>query len=333
MYGLFLYPLRRSSPFRFFEIGLGCEQAYGVGASAKLWRRLLPGAEIWEVDKNSECLKAHADTLRDLRLNSVAGDQGNTSHVWGWIHQSGGQFDVVVDDGCHANHVILLAFALLWGEVVPGGLYFMEDLQVGRRGNFDYTGGRMVVSDVLQMWLEELVVGFPSCDTPGMESVGDLGQYALWRLPRRTQWLFCQPEACVLRKAPAARGPAALPLLAPASSHLLTTLLRPAQNASADFHPQVLLQALPCAAQAPAVRHWQALLPRASLWLLNPETGCRGRGFGAAAPVQIKQVPKTLQALTSWVEGLAIRFDVVVDGSNGTDVQVLETHGALWPAL
>eukprot|EP00667_Euglena_gracilis_P018927 EG_transcript_20206 len=165
-----------------------------------------------------------------------------------------------------------------------------------------------------------------------MESVGDLGQYALWRLPRRTQWLFCQPEACVLRKAPAARGPA-LPLLAPASSHLLATLLRPAQNASADFHPQVLLHALPCVAQAPAVRHWQALLPRASLWLLNPETGCRGRGFGAAAPIQIKQVHKTLQALTSWVEGLDIRFDVVVDGSNGTDVQVLETHGALWPAL
>lgn len=43
---------------------------------------------------------------------------------------------LLLDVGEVVCPLILLAFALLWGEVVPGGLYFMEDLQVGRRGNF-----------------------------------------------------------------------------------------------------------------------------------------------------------------------------------------------------
>ena len=47
MYGMLLLPLReRPTPPKLLEIGLGCDQRYGPGASVALWQRLFPGVEL-----------------------------------------------------------------------------------------------------------------------------------------------------------------------------------------------------------------------------------------------------------------------------------------------
>jgi hypothetical protein len=43
--------------------------------------------------------------------------------------QSGGNFDVVIDDGSHVPEHQLISFESLWPAVKPGGLYIVEDLE------------------------------------------------------------------------------------------------------------------------------------------------------------------------------------------------------------
>ena len=48
MYGLFLIPVLKNAgrATKMLEIGLGCAMNYGPGASALLWRKLLPKTEL-----------------------------------------------------------------------------------------------------------------------------------------------------------------------------------------------------------------------------------------------------------------------------------------------
>lgn len=46
MYAIFLMPLRYEENAKMLEIGLGCGMNYGAGASAKLWRSVLPNVEF-----------------------------------------------------------------------------------------------------------------------------------------------------------------------------------------------------------------------------------------------------------------------------------------------
>eukprot|EP00667_Euglena_gracilis_P008421 EG_transcript_8536 len=327
MYGIFLYPLRNVVPLKFFEIGLGCNMRYGAGASAKLWRHLLAEAEIWEADVDESCVQAHTKSLQKARIKALSGDQGKATDVQRWIRESGGQFHAIVDDGGHENSMILTSFALLWDELLPGGLYFLEDLHLGRSRYWDRMKQQMVVSDVVQAWLEELVVGFPSCDPAARQTPGSLTNFNLWKLPREVQWMFCQPEACVLRKAPPPAADAAAPHILP---DLFVKLLQPARNAS--FSPRLLLYGLPCAGQSPALLRWAALLPSATVTLLNPEDGCPGAASSSPKPeVDAQHVRR--EGLLHWASNHSSTFDVVVDSSNCTDIQLLETHAVLWGAL
>eukprot|EP00667_Euglena_gracilis_P005045 EG_transcript_5078 len=318
MYGVFLGPVRSMAPFKFFEIGLGCNMEYGPGASARLWRRFLAEAELWEADVDEKCIASHAQRLQEARIHALHGNQANPDDLRRWIQSSAGQFNAVVDDGGHHNAMILTSFAHLWPEVLPGGLYFLEDLQMGRTWFADDTGG-MVFSDVVQAWLEELVVGFPSCDPAARKAPASLAPHDLWRLPAGTQWVFCQPEACALRKAPVAAAGLASPT---GPSSLAATLLQPLQNAS--FQPRVLVYGLRCAGRTATVRRWRTLVPRAVLWLLNPEPGCKLEGSALGEGVKTSRLPRG--KLRSWLSPGQPRFDVAVDDSNATDVDLLESY-------
>ena len=84
------------------------------------------------------------------------------------MRESGGGFDAIIDDGSHRNSHIMKTFDALWPTLQPGGVYFMEDLQVGRATdpkytseNYEDTGGVRVVSDVMQSWTEQLLIQYP----------------------------------------------------------------------------------------------------------------------------------------------------------------------------
>mmetsp|Transcript_16561 Transcript_16561/g.27900 ORF Transcript_16561/g.27900 Transcript_16561/m.27900 type:complete len:259 (-) Transcript_16561:79-855(-) len=189
MYGIFLAPMRHR-PLKLFEIGLGCE-ATTKSASATLWRKLLPKGDLWFAEYNSTCV----DILRKKRMlmgiNVVVGDQGEPASLDRWIRKSGGNFDVIIDDGSHKSRHIFTSFQALWPTLKPGGLYFIEDLQVGRSPKLFNQTDPIVFSEVVQDWIEQLLI-----------RPGDVEPIVKTRnpLPTRLKFVLCQHEACVLKK-------------------------------------------------------------------------------------------------------------------------------------
>ena len=94
----------------------------------------------------------------------------------------------------------------MWDALAPGGLYFLEDLNVGRSKRWDDTHGTRVVSDVLQSWIEQqltVVFGYQG-DTPETQRAKEMRRR--FPRPRHLAFIHCQDAACVLGKRPDA-GP------------------------------------------------------------------------------------------------------------------------------
>jgi len=185
MYGKFLLPFYHQKPsMKMLEIGLGCDMDYGPGASVGVYKKLFPKAELWEAEYDAACVDEHRDgMLKDI--NILTGDQGNKEVLDGWIKQSGGNFDVVIDDGGHHNCQIWESFLKLWPTVNPGGLYFIEDMQVATLPMYQefHTATcdeNTNVPDKLKGFVDDLIY-----DTSRESDI---------------KFIFCQSEACVLGK-------------------------------------------------------------------------------------------------------------------------------------
>lgn len=180
MYGVFLSS-KRNQPIKLLEIGLGCDMHYGPGASVQVWKNYLhQESEIWMADVDSMCVEKYLTHEFMLGINTLVGDQRNPVILSQWIKETGGHFDVIIDDGGHRNSMIEHSFNALWPALKSGGLYFVEDMQVGRESWQDRTDEGHTMPDMMQMWVNSLLVG-------GLKPV-DL------------QFIFCQSEACVLAK-------------------------------------------------------------------------------------------------------------------------------------
>jgi len=191
MYGRYLLPYYQRKPnMKMLEIGLGCDMNYEPGASVALWKKLFPHAELWEAEYDATCVDLATKQGKLDGFNVLVGDQGNNETLDGWIEKSGGDFDVIIDDGGHHNCQIMASFIKLWPTLKPGGLYFIEDLAVGKwMGYRKYSTATcpstFIFSHKLQEWLEDLIYQ------------GGYGSHK-WDV----HFMFCQAEACVLGKKP-----------------------------------------------------------------------------------------------------------------------------------
>ena len=121
MYGEHLMPYYYKHPrMKMLEIGLGCTMTYGAGGSVKLWKKLFPRMDLWEAEYDTACVE---QTDIPPWLHVLVGDQSDPETLDRWIEESGGNFDVIVDDGGHTNCQIMTSFEKLWPHVKPGGLY------------------------------------------------------------------------------------------------------------------------------------------------------------------------------------------------------------------
>jgi len=189
MYGRFLLPYYQQNPsMKMLEIGLGCNMHYGPGASTAVWKELFPEAELWEAESNFQCVEKHRDdTLKGFYV--LTGDQGDDAVLDSWVELSGGNFDVVIDDGGHQNCQIWHSFLKLWPTVKPGGLYFIEDLQVGkwpsyRKQTTAKCGEDLIVMEKLKEYMDVLI----HSDQKTEFVKSDI------------EFIFCQHEACVVGK-------------------------------------------------------------------------------------------------------------------------------------
>ena len=220
MYGVFLLPLRQAPhPVKILEIGLGCDMHYEPGASASLWPKLLPKAEIWMAEHDAACVQESVKRGWLPGIHTLTGDQSDPAVQQRWIQESGGAFDAVIDDGGHSNWQIRSTFAALWPTIKPGGFYFVEDMQAGRNSGWPQLTPRdheAVFSDIIQSWIEQLTI-----------------ERGNWRpsagkhpLPADVAFIACQREACVIAKACKRMSPTAT------ARHVIGRRTETAPNAS-----------------------------------------------------------------------------------------------------
>ena len=187
MYGRFLLPYYYQKPkMKMLEIGLGRSMDYGPGASVSLYKTLFPQAELWEAEFVERCVKQHIGAELFEGINVLVGDQGDYGTLDRWISESGGNFDVVIDDGGQQNCQIYNSFTKLWPNVKPGGLYFIEDMEVARKkrqpqGQCDQN---FLVPEKLKEMIDVLIYE----------------QYGQQRLESDIEFVFCQADTCVLGK-------------------------------------------------------------------------------------------------------------------------------------
>ena len=205
MYGMFLVPLARASKrdgnkIKFLEIGLGCAMAYGPGKSVYVWRKLFgESAEIWEAEYDAECAQKLNGTGALKGINILVGNQESNVTLNEWVATTGGNFDVIIDDGGHTNAQIRNSFDILFAKaLLPGGFYFIEDLQVGRSKKYA-VAGVPVMADIIQSYIDQLLIP-DSYLTEKQFSEFSALQRKLYPIPKDIKWILCQHEACVIAK-------------------------------------------------------------------------------------------------------------------------------------
>ncbi|KAI7846177.1 hypothetical protein COHA_000347 [Chlorella ohadii] len=124
-------PHARLHDLNILEIGLGCNMEYGAGASLKIWRALLPCANISFIDYDAACAEKYKTQIESEgggRLYIGSQDDPKLLAQIVADAQAAGGFDMIVDDGSHRVNHIFASLSALWPVLKPGGVYIMEDL-------------------------------------------------------------------------------------------------------------------------------------------------------------------------------------------------------------
>jgi len=128
MYGEYLDPLRLAQgQVNMMEIGLQ------FGASLNLWFSAFPRGKVYGLEYNRLQLKQAAGDQTQERATIFRGDQTNVTllrEISAQVRSEVGLLDFIVNDGGHSMEQQIVSFTHLMPLVRPGGVYFIEDLQV-----------------------------------------------------------------------------------------------------------------------------------------------------------------------------------------------------------
>jgi Methyltransferase domain len=116
IYSKYFAPLK-SKPIKFLEIGIH------RGASVQLWEEYFQSAELHFIDITLERLEYTAK-----RSHYHLCDQENPTALNHFIEKTGGNFDVILDDGGHTMKQQINSFITLFPHIKSGGMYIIEDL-------------------------------------------------------------------------------------------------------------------------------------------------------------------------------------------------------------
>lgn len=107
----------KNDRIKFLEIGIY------KGNSVKMWEQYLPNAELHFIDITNQLIEYTSDRSKYHFL-----DQANFFHLTQFINETGGNFDIIVDDGGHRMDQQFNSFVALFPALKSGGLYIIEDL-------------------------------------------------------------------------------------------------------------------------------------------------------------------------------------------------------------
>lgn len=173
---------------KLLDIGLGCGRSGhpdSQAAKIELLRAMYPYLDLWVAEHDSKCAVEYSSKLNEIKVSVVVGDQSNPTDLHRWVKETGGKFDFIIDDGDNTNNQILTSFNILFQDALnPGGLYFIEDWQIGHSSLY-VVKEEQVVSNVLKDWMGQLLIENPHPKYP---------------IPKSVKWIGCQREACVIEK-------------------------------------------------------------------------------------------------------------------------------------
>ncbi|MEQ9446602.1 MAG: hypothetical protein RJS98_13635 [Rhodospirillaceae bacterium] len=108
----------RESARKVVEIGVQTPR------SVKTWAEFFPNAIIYGIDIDEKCREFSED-----RIDIHIGDQMDEKFLLDFVEKTGGDFDVVIDDGLHTPYSILRSFSYLYPALQDHGIYVIEDVQ------------------------------------------------------------------------------------------------------------------------------------------------------------------------------------------------------------
>ena len=138
------------------EIGLGCDMSYGPGASYYTWLEFFTNVDLYFIEYDAECAAQWNSSTTGATI--FIGDQADVPFLKRFILETGGDFDIIVDDGGHRMEQQLTSLDTLFPAVKPGGIYFCEDLETSYMDI--YGGGEGVLGTMMERIkgsLDELV--------------------------------------------------------------------------------------------------------------------------------------------------------------------------------
>ncbi|KAK9419433.1 putative Methyltransferase domain-containing protein [Seiridium unicorne] len=151
------FPAIRNKRLKMLEIGLGCDMVYGPGKSYYTWLEYFPNVDLYYMEYDAECAAKWAAKTSDATI--FAGDQADPAFLQKFIDESGGDFDIIIDDGGHTMNQQKVSFEALWKIVKPGGFYFVEDLQTSFMASYggDPSGGKDPKVWTMAKYIYELI--------------------------------------------------------------------------------------------------------------------------------------------------------------------------------
>ena len=129
-----LFAAQRMTICKVLEIGIGDQDEmrwshvpdYQTGASLKMWRDFFPNATIYGADIKPGCL------FSEDRIRTYLCDQRDLASLTALIDRTGGDLDIVIDDGTHIPQDQVSTCRTLMPLLQPGVTYIIED--VGHNG-------------------------------------------------------------------------------------------------------------------------------------------------------------------------------------------------------
>lgn len=149
-YSRYFAPLK-DQPIKFLEIGIY------QGASVKLWEEYFPNADLHFMD-----ITLAAVQYSSARSHYHLCNQESAAELQRFIQTTGGNFDVIIDDGGHTMNQQITSFVTLFPHVKSGGMYIIEDLHTSYWPNFG-GGGKHTMVNFLKDLIDDVnFVGYRS---------------------------------------------------------------------------------------------------------------------------------------------------------------------------
>lgn len=107
----------KDKPLKFLEIGIY------KGSGVKLWENYFKNAELHFIDITLDRAEYFSN-----RSHYHLADQADPAQLLKVIDETGGEFDIIIDDGGHTMIQQITSFATLFPFLKSGGIYIVEDL-------------------------------------------------------------------------------------------------------------------------------------------------------------------------------------------------------------